>query len=129
MMDAPVQFEARLRQEMEKQNISASALAKQIGVSHVTISNYLAGDLPKSKHLLALSKVFGVRMEFLLTGQNPPDLVAAAAAFEARTIFDQIYEAKNLPAAPSLERRDEVIAAMTARMLGFEPAEEEVACR
>ena len=53
---------------MEQRKINASGLAREIEVSHVAILNFLGGQLPKSEHLLALSKYFEVTMEEMLYG-------------------------------------------------------------
>lgn len=47
------------------------SLAKAVGVSHVTIGNYLSGNNPpKSDHLRALAEFFAVSMDELFTGED-----------------------------------------------------------
>jgi len=46
--------------------MSANQLGKEVGVSHVTIGNYLVGQPPKSVHLVSIAKFFGVSTDWLL---------------------------------------------------------------
>lgn len=55
---------------MEGRNLNNVQLGQEIGVSHVTIGNFLGGQLPKSEHLFALAEHFGVSMEELLGGRE-----------------------------------------------------------
>lgn len=50
---------------MEAKKVNSAQLAREIGVSHVTIGNFLNGQLPKSEHLWAVARFFGVRMDDL----------------------------------------------------------------
>ncbi len=52
-------------------------IAKSIGVSHVSIGNFLEGQLPKSEHLMALAKYFGVTTDWLLGHNSPSELPPA----------------------------------------------------
>ena len=61
-----LQFSERLRSLRDKQGLSNLEIAKSIGVSHVSIGNFLEGQLPKSEHLMALAKYFGVTTDWLL---------------------------------------------------------------
>jgi len=67
-----LQFAKVLKSLLEQRKLKPFALAKEIGVSHVAIGNFLAGQLPKSEHLLSLARFFDVQMEFLLTGEMVP---------------------------------------------------------
>jgi transcriptional regulator with XRE-family HTH domain len=46
--------------------LSNPELAKSVGLSHVSIGNFLEGQLPKSEHLMALARFFGVTTDWLL---------------------------------------------------------------
>ena len=46
--------------------MNAYQLSKAVGVSHVTIGNYLMGSPPKSVHLVAIAKFFKVPTDWLL---------------------------------------------------------------
>lgn len=49
-----------------ERDINNASLGRAIGVSHVTIGNYVEGQFPKSEHLLALADFFGVTMDSLI---------------------------------------------------------------
>jgi hypothetical protein len=49
---------------MNEAGEKAVALGKSIGVSHVTIGNYLDGQLPKSEHLLKIADHYKLPMDW-----------------------------------------------------------------
>ena len=55
-----------LKTLMRTRVINNLNLGRAVGISHVTIGNYLAGQLPKSEHLMALAKFFGVTTDEML---------------------------------------------------------------
>lgn len=55
---------------MRQKELNNFQLGKAVGLSHVTIGNYVGGKIPKSQHLQALAKFFGVTMEWLLSGDD-----------------------------------------------------------
>jgi len=59
-----------LQDLIDRRDLKAFSLAKAVGLSHVTIGNYLDGQPPKSEHLHKLAKFFKVTMEELLTGEK-----------------------------------------------------------
>ena len=61
-----LQWPQRLVELMGKKGLNASQLGKQISVSHVTIGNYLDGQLPKGEHLVSLASYFGITMDELV---------------------------------------------------------------
>jgi transcriptional regulator with XRE-family HTH domain len=63
-------FPDRLRGLMRERGINNAQLGKAIGVSHVAVGNFLAGQLPKSEHLYELARFFGVPMEFFLEAEG-----------------------------------------------------------
>ncbi len=73
-----LQFSERLRALRDKQGLTNLEIAKSIGVSHVSIGNFLEGQLPKSEHLVALARYFGVTTDWMLgrddTAAAPPTL-------------------------------------------------------
>jgi transcriptional regulator with XRE-family HTH domain len=56
-----------LRDAMGMNNVQ---LGKAVALSHVTIGNYANGQYPKAEHLISLAKIFGVSIDFLLTGER-----------------------------------------------------------
>ena len=46
--------------------MNASKLGREVGVSHVTIGNYLVGKPPKSVHLVSIAKFLNVSTDWLL---------------------------------------------------------------
>ena len=65
-----LQFAERLRFLRDQREISSLELGKSVGLSHVSIGNFLDGQLPKSEHLAALAEFFGVSTDWLL-GREP----------------------------------------------------------
>jgi len=48
---------------MAERKVNNAALAREIGLSHVAIGNYLKDQLPRSDGLYRLAQYFGVTME------------------------------------------------------------------
>lgn len=71
---------------MVEHGINASQLAKKVGLSHVAIGNYLAGNLPKSEHLIKLAEEFGKTTDFLLCRED-----------EAPSEIKKSYKTSNVP--------------------------------
>lgn len=63
-------FRQRLADRIAERGLTQVALARAVGVSHVTINNYLRGvrSLPRAEELLAMARVLEVTMEWLLGG-------------------------------------------------------------
>jgi transcriptional regulator with XRE-family HTH domain len=61
-----LQFTQRLRQLQQERGLTNVELGKSVGLSHVSIGNFLDGQLPKSEHLAALAGFFGVTTDWLL---------------------------------------------------------------
>jgi len=61
-----LQFAERLRALRDQKGLSNVELGKSVGLSHVSIGNFLEGQLPKSEHLHALAEFFGVTTDYLL---------------------------------------------------------------
>lgn len=59
---------------MHQRGLKPAALAREIGLSHVAVGNWLKDEkpsIPDAYQLLKLAKHFGVTMEWLLTGEEP----------------------------------------------------------
>jgi transcriptional regulator with XRE-family HTH domain len=79
-----LQFAERLRSLRDQRELNNLQLAKAVGLSHVSIGNFLEGQLPKSEHLHALAEYFGVSTDFLLgreQGASAPALHEAAPEY------------------------------------------------
>jgi SOS-response transcriptional repressor LexA len=63
-------FSERLETLLKTRGLKASHLAKEIGLSHVAIGNFLNGQLPKSEHLAMLADFFHVTTDYML-GREP----------------------------------------------------------
>ncbi len=62
------EFAERLRLLRDQRGLNNLELAKAVGLSHVSIGNFLNGQLPKSEHLVRLADFFGVSTDWLLGG-------------------------------------------------------------
>jgi transcriptional regulator with XRE-family HTH domain len=68
------QFEMRHRMElaMEYGNVSVAEMAKELGVSRTTISNFLHGrTIPRRGNLIVWSVTCGVPLDWLIDGDVP----------------------------------------------------------
>lgn len=65
-----ISFSDRLKICRQKLDLLQTDLADKIGVSIGTIQNYEGGQLPKSEHLLKLSKLFECSTDWLLKGDD-----------------------------------------------------------
>jgi transcriptional regulator with XRE-family HTH domain len=63
-------FVERLQSLRDRQGLNNLQLAKAVGLSHVSIGNFLNGQLPKSEHLVSLADFFDVTTDWLL-GLDP----------------------------------------------------------
>jgi transcriptional regulator with XRE-family HTH domain len=58
---------------IECSGMNQKTLAESCGVSQGSVINWKRGGIPKSEELHRLSKLFGVSMEWLLTGEESGD--------------------------------------------------------
>ncbi len=75
-------MQAYLKSLLHRRSLSPSRLAKEIGVSHATVSRWLAGkDVPSPRSCERLAEYGGVRAEWLLSlARHLPALQTAGAA-------------------------------------------------
>ncbi len=98
-------FSERLKQLLDAEGLSKSALARSVGASPTAISLYVRGRLPEPNILLGIARTFNVSMEWLLTGEGPMTRaeakteIGAAANLEsyglpeeARLLLDVYFE-------------------------------------
>jgi transcriptional regulator with XRE-family HTH domain len=93
-------FAERLRSLRDERRLTNLELGKAVGLSHVSIGNFLEGQLPKSEHLLALAKFFGVTTDWLVghepeaarpaLRENPPGYLLDDALAELETLKEQV---------------------------------------
>jgi len=67
-------FGTRFTELMESRKISNKQLTELAEVSKNNVGNYQKGQIPNATILYRLSQIFGVSMEFLLTGKDARDL-------------------------------------------------------
>ena len=64
-------FCERLKELREEKNITAMALAKNLGVNHSTILRWESGEIvPSIDHLYNIAVYFGVSSDFLIGLEN-----------------------------------------------------------
>jgi transcriptional regulator with XRE-family HTH domain len=95
-----LQFAERLRSLRDERNLTNLDLGKSVGLSHVSIGNFLEGQLPKSEHLVALARFFGVTTDWLLgrepeptrsvLRENPPGYLLDDALAELEALKEQV---------------------------------------
>ena len=70
-MDATFGFRARLREALERQGMSQTALARQLGVRVATVNEWLNREtMPSGAIMLHLPQVLSVDGHWLLTGER-----------------------------------------------------------
>ena len=68
------EFVIRFAKILENSKITNSEVTKLAEISKNNIGNYKNGQIPNATTLYKLSQIFGVSMEYLLTGKEPEDL-------------------------------------------------------
>jgi len=68
MSTPKAEFCDRLRTLIDARGLSQEKVAEGIGCTQMTISNYLRGRMPKVEQLQKLAELFGVSVNYLLTG-------------------------------------------------------------
>jgi transcriptional regulator with XRE-family HTH domain len=88
------QFPERLRFLQEQRGLNNAQLAKEVGLSHVAIGNFLDGQLPKAEYLIALADFFGVSTDCLLGRDNKSigDVVKTSPMNEALAEMEGVKE-------------------------------------
>jgi len=72
--------------------MSNAELGKAVGLSHVSIGNFLDGQLPKSEHLAALAAFFGHSTDWLLGRDTEAAPAALRDAVPEYLLDDAIAE-------------------------------------
>lgn len=69
------QFSKRLKYAIKQKGITQRELAQRVNMSPVTISRYMSSDVqtPGAWELYRIAIALDVSMEWLLTGDNPPN--------------------------------------------------------
>jgi transcriptional regulator with XRE-family HTH domain len=60
----------RLRELKQKRRVTAKEIAKASGVSPQTVYGWLAGKVPRSKHLASVASFLGVTTDYLVHGDQ-----------------------------------------------------------
>lgn len=68
------EFGIRFTKILENSKITNSEVTKLAEISKNNIGNYKNGQIPNATTLYKLSQIFGISMEYLLTGKEPEDL-------------------------------------------------------
>lgn len=63
-------FGKRVSLCMKNSGYTNKTLTEELAVSKNAVGNYINNQIPNAKILYALSQLFGVTMEYLLTGEN-----------------------------------------------------------
>lgn len=69
-----IEFGNRFTNLMIDKKISNNYITEQAGISKNNVGNYKNGQIPNATILYKLSQIFGVTMEYLLTGKESGDL-------------------------------------------------------
>ena len=91
-----LQFAERLRSLQDQHGLTNAQLGKAVSLSHVSIGNFLDGQLPKSEHLAALAAYFGVTTDWLLGRENESAAPALREAAPEYLLDDALAELEEL---------------------------------
>ncbi len=86
----------RIFELRKAKSLSQEELAEQLGVSRQSVSKWETGTVvPDTENALAMSKIFGVTIDFLLTGQNnQPDADTGKVTYTAPSPLTEKSEVK-----------------------------------
>ena len=81
---------------MEKSGVTKAALARDLGVSHVHVLNWINGQSPRVEQFAAIARFFNVSMEWLLTGEGRSTSFKAYLGMldQLKGIVTEIYPGK-----------------------------------
>lgn len=68
------EFGNRFTKILENSKITNAEVTKLANISKNNIGNYKNGQIPNATTLYKLSQIFGISMEYLLTGKEPEEL-------------------------------------------------------
>jgi len=74
---------------MDQRGMTNAELGKSVGLSHVSIGNFLDGQLPKSEHLATVAGFFGVTTDWLL-GREKESGAAALRETPPEYLLDDV---------------------------------------
>ncbi len=69
-MDDCSGFSDRLAAAIKEKNLTNVEVARQLGISKHSMTNYLKGRIPEAVILYSMAQFFGKTMEWFLTGRN-----------------------------------------------------------
>ena len=87
-------FGIRCKAQREKLGLTQQALSEKIGASKSSIQLYEKGSIPRGDYLVALARVFGVSIDYLLTGveQSGDEREIKEKAGEAYGVGDSMLQ-------------------------------------
>jgi len=108
---------------------SRKELSVRLGVHANTVANYENGRQPPIDYLSALAERYGIRLQWLVTGQgpmrlddDPPTLFAEKLTYSISIAIDRCYG--DAQGSPSLEDRARVLRAVWKYVIGIGMTEE-----
>ena len=73
---------------LEDRGLTAYKISQGTGISNGNLSEYKSGvKIPSNKNLQKLSEFFGVSVDYLLTGQEPAELIVPDELKNVRVAF------------------------------------------
>ena len=74
-----ISFGTNLRKLLRQNKMSMKELGRRLGVEAATVSRYACGERePSRETLVAISELFGVSLDWLITGKDPEKSASAA---------------------------------------------------
>jgi transcriptional regulator with XRE-family HTH domain len=112
-------------------NLSRKDFSAQVGVHTNTVANYESGRDPPISYLMAVAKRYGVRLDWLITGQglmrdgdDEPTFFAEKLSYAVGMAIDRYYgDAAN---SPSLDDRARVLRAVSKYLVGVGVREQRI---
>jgi transcriptional regulator with XRE-family HTH domain len=79
-------FPERFRELVASSGLTQKELANALGLSEGAIVNYKRDRVPKADELVAIANHFGITVDWLLRGTEPPGRDASADAWKSRAL-------------------------------------------
>ena len=103
-----MEFQDRLKGLIKSRKITATSLARSIGIKRQSVAQYLSGDVqPKADNIKKMSEFFGVSSDYLLgLTDGPTDDTTIQAICDEPGLFDGFVSwlALHKDCAPKIEK-------------------------
>ena len=104
-----VNFGTRFKELVDQDELSQKEIAAKLGISEGSIVNYKRDRIPKAEELLAIASLYGVTMEWLLTGRGSrtiDEIISTAESYASILGISEMTAEQRAGAQRILKKRD-----------------------